>query len=385
MKKALICVVASIVLAGGAYAFFAKRRAEQGAGAPGAAMPPLSVSVVALSPQPVSYTHVLPGRTAPYRQAQVRPQVNGVIVRRFFEEGSEVKQGDQLYQINDVPYKAALRSAEADLAGARANVASVASRAARYRTLVKLNAVSKQEFDDAMAEKSRADAAVSVAQAAVETAKINVEYTKVYAPISGRIGRSLVTEGALATANQEAPLAVITQLDPIYVDIQQSGEEATRMRKRLREKNAVEATLTLARGEEYGMKGALKFSETTVEESTGAVTMRAVFPNPEEILLPGLFVKTRLASGEGKALLVPQRAATRTPDGKLVVAVVGEGNVVSMRPFVADGAYKDGWIVKSGLKEGETIVVEGYQKTGDGMKVSPSPFTDAPSPASSSK
>jgi len=371
MKKIVIFVVIALIGAGAYY--YISRAPGAGAGAQQGGQAPTSVTVMELRAQKITLSQTLPGRISPYRQAQVRPQVDGVITQRFFEEGSSVAQGDRLYQIADARYNAALASAEADLAGAKANAASVVARAERYRKLVKLNAVSKQEFDDATAEKNRATSAVAVAAAALKSAQVNVDYTKVYAPISGRIGRSLVTEGALATANQTQPLAVITQLDPVYVDIQQSGAEAVRLRKKLREKKSVPVTLMLGK-EEYPVKGELKFSETTVEESTGAVTMRALFANSDEILLPGLFVKAEIITGEETALIVPQRAATRSPDGGLTVWTLDKENIAHPRQFIAADAYKDGWLVKSGLTEGDIIVMEGYQKLKDGAKTAPAPY-----------
>lgn len=377
MKKFLAFVLAATIIGSGYYYYQQETQSRQAAGqGTGGGNNPTAVSVMKLSKKKIAIRQTLPGRISPFRQAEVRPQVNGVIVERLFEEGSLVKKGDRLYQISDTRFKAALASAEADLAGAKANAASVGSRAERYRKLVKANAVSKQEYDDAMAENNRAKAAVSVAEASLKLAQVNVEYSKVYAPISGRIGRSFVTEGALATANQTEPLAVITQLDPIYVDVQQSGEDAMRLRKKLRQTDAVPVTLELGKGGGYGEKGMLKFSETTVDESTGAVTMRAVFANPDEILLPGLFVKATLTIDEKTALVVPQRAAMRTPDGKLVAFVVNAENVVARRPFTASDAHEDGWVVESGIEDGETIIVEGYQKVKDGQTVSTTPYIE---------
>ncbi|MCE7886631.1 MAG: efflux RND transporter periplasmic adaptor subunit [Alphaproteobacteria bacterium PRO2] len=340
------------------------------------ARPPQAVAVLELKPQTISFTHQLPGRVSPYRQSQVRPQVDGVITGRLFEEGTDVKSGQQLYQIDDARYKAALNSAIADLKSAEANVKAVKARTKRYEELVKIKAVSQQEYDDVKAELDKAVAAIAVAQAAVDVAQVNLDYTKVYAPISGSVGRSFVTEGALVTANQQQSLATITQLDPIYVDMQQSGSEAIHLRSRIAGKESIAVHLILddKTGKDYPRDGTLKFSEVTVDETTGSIALRALMPNSDGLLLPGMFVRAILDLGQSDVLLVPQRASIRTPEGGLTVWVVDEAGKAQPRPIQVEQAYKDDWIVTGGLKAGDIVIVEGYQKIGPGAPVSPTPW-----------
>jgi membrane fusion protein, multidrug efflux system len=335
-----------------------------------------AVAVYEVKSHSVSLKYELPGRITPYRQSQVRPQVDGIIVERLFEEGANVEKGDQLYQIDDKRYAAALNSALADLESAKANVKKVESLANRYKELVKIDAVSQQEYDDAKAELDQAKAAIAVAEAAVDLAQVNLDYTKVYAPISGRISRSFVTEGTLVTANQQQFLATITQLDPVYVDMQQSGEIAIGLRARMLGKDSIPVTLTLTEKADvqYGETGTLKFSEVTVNETTGSIALRALMPNPDGLLLPGLFVRATLDLGEDEALLVPQRATIRNPKGGLTVWVLNENNEASPRPLQIEQAYEDNWIVTGGVEAGDQIVIEGYQKIQPGMAVTPSPW-----------
>jgi len=339
---------------------------------------PQKVSVMSVAEQAVSLKRILPGRVSPVRQSQVRPQVDGIIVQRLFEEGSQVEEGQQLYQIDDTRYKAALASAMADLMGSQAALKTLEARLGRYNELMDMNAVSRQEYDDATADLDSAKAAIAIAKANVDLARINMEYTKVYAPISGQIGRSMVTEGALVTANQSAYLAVITQLDPVYVDMQQSGNEMAGLRRLLQDKGTVPVSLMIneAQEEAYPHQGQLKFFEVMIDESAGSVPLRAVIPNPETMLLPGLFVRATLELGTQNALLVPQRAATRSSDGSLSVWVVDQNNQVSVRPITAQEAYQDQWVVTKGLQPGESIVVEGTQKIGPGAMVDPVPWTE---------
>lgn len=339
-----------------------------------------AVSVMTLAKKNIAMSNTLPGRVSAFRQSQVRPQVNGIVTERLFEEGAVVEQGQQLYQIDDARYKAALTSAEADLQSARSNINAVEARVKRYDELVKINAVSRQEYDDVKAQADQANAAVAVANAAVEVARVNLDYTKVYAPISGRIGRTLITEGALVTANQEQPLTVITQLDPVYVDMQQSGAEAMAFHKaRTEGRQSVPVTILIGENkqEPYAHQGTVKFSEVTIDETTGSITLRAVVPNPDDVLLPGLFVRAILNLGEKTALLVPQRATSRTAQGALSVWTVGKDNQAHMVTFETSGAYEDNWIVESGLNAGDTIIIEGYQKVSEGAVVSPSQYVAA--------
>lgn len=341
---------------------------------------PVEVSVVTLETQRVALTTDLPGRTSAFRVAEVRPQVSGIVLKRLFEEGTEVKAGQQLYQIDPATYQAALQSAQADLAKARATLKSVEAKAARYADLVQINAVSRQDYDDAVASLDQAKAAILVAQAAVETARINVDYTKVLAPISGRIGKSSVTEGALVTANQTTAMSTITQLDPIYVDVSQSSSDLMRLRKAvsagmMQQGDADKAPVTLTldgSSTTYDQTGQLQFSDVTVDQSTGAVQVRAVFPNPRKDLYPGLFVRARVEQGvRDNAVLVPQQAVVRTPDGGASVWLVDSSNKVSQRPVVTAQAVGDKWLVDSGLSAGDRVVVEGLQKVRPGAEVRP--------------
>ncbi|MCB9980613.1 MAG: efflux RND transporter periplasmic adaptor subunit [Rhodospirillales bacterium] len=380
MKKAVIVILLFCVIGAGVYMWTGGDAGNSDAGAGGGGMPgqggPLAVTVMTLSPQDLAFTHELPGRISAYRQSQVRPQVDGIVTERLFEEGADVEKGQQLYQIDDARYKAALNSALADLKSAEASVKTVEARAGRYKQLVKINAVSKQEYDDVKAELDQANAAIAVAQAAVDVAQVNLDYTKVYAPISGRIGKSLVTEGALVTANQQQTLAVITQLDPVYIDMQQSGQEAMQLRARMPANSDIPVRLILdeTTGQAYPLAGTLKFSEVTIDETTGSIALRALMPNPESILLPGLFVRASLDLGNRRVLTVPQRAATRLPSGGLQVWVVDAEQKAQPRPLTVEQAYKDQWIVRDGVSEGDTIIITGYQKAGPGTLVTPTPW-----------
>ena len=337
-------------------------------------MPAPSVSVVTLKRQPVQHEMVLPGRVSPSRQSQVRPQVDGVITDRLFEEGAQVKKGQQLYLIDQARYLAQLNSAKADLKSAQANLKALEAKARRYDDLVEKNAVSKQEYDDVIAQKEQAEAAISVADAAVDVAKANMGYTKVYAPISGQISRSFVTEGTLVTTNQAQQLAIITQLDPVFIDMQESGASILTLRQSMRNQGALDVELTVdeVSGEKYSHTGSVKFSEVTVDESTGSVTLRAEMPNPDSILLPGLFVKGHVITGRENALLVPQRATTRQTDGSLSVYVVNSRGEVEGRTLSVGQIYRDQYVVNDGVSEGEQIIVTGYQKVKPGAKVNAS-------------
>ncbi|MGE5516860.1 MAG: efflux RND transporter periplasmic adaptor subunit [Bacteroidota bacterium] len=341
---------------------------------------PVEVSVLTLEAQRVALTTDLPGRTSAYRVAEVRPQVSGIVLKRLFEEGTEVKAGQQLYQIDPATYQAAVLSANADLAKARANLKSVEAKAARYADLVQINAVSRQDYDDAVATLDQARAQIMVAQAAVETARINQEYTKVYAPIAGRIGKSSVTEGALVTANQSTAMATITQLDPIYVDVSQSSSDLMRLRQAvsaglMQQGGADKAPVTLTldgASVPYDQPGQLQFSDVTVDQTTGAVQVRAVFPNPAKQLYPGLFVRARVEQGvRDNAVLVPQQALVRTPDGGAAVWVVAADNKVGQRPVVTAQVIGDKWLINSGVQAGDRVVVEGLQKIRPGAEVRP--------------
>ena len=350
-------------------------------------MPPPAVSVIEIKPQRVTVTTELPGRTSAFRVAEVRPQVSGIVLKRMFTEGAEVTAGQQLYQIDPATYQAAFESARADVAKAGANLKSVEAKAARYADLVKINAVSRQDYDDIVAGLEQNRAQILVAKAALETARINVEYTKVFAPISGRIGKSSVTEGALVTANQVAPLATVTQLDPIYVDISQSSSDLLRLRRavaagQMRQESEAQTRVTLkldGADEPYDHPGQLQCSEVTVDPATGAVRLRAVFPNPRQALYPGLFVRAVVDQGTREAaLLVPQQALVRGPHGAASVWVVGADRKVNSRPVETGPAIGNDWLIAKGLSGGEQVVVEGLQKLRPGAEVA---VTPAASPA----
>ncbi len=338
--------------------------------------PPPAVSVMKLFRDNVTLSTTLPARVTPSMQAHVRPQVDGVVVKRLFEEGAKVAQGQQLYQIDDSRYRAQYNSAKADLKSAQANVETLEARAKRYKNLINKNAISEQENDDVIAQLAQAKAAISVAQATMDLAKVNLDYTKVYAPIAGEISRSLVTEGALVNANQAQQMATITQLDPVFIDIQSSGKAVLKIRRMMQQQGTlpVELVLDNLTGERYAHQAQLKFSEVTVDETTGAVTLRAIAPNPEGLLMPGMFVKADIMMSSERALLLPQRATTRNPDGSLVVFIVNNENKVETRPVTVKGIFRDQYIVNQGVSEGESIIVTGYQKVQPGTIVTPQPW-----------
>ncbi len=338
--------------------------------------PAQAVSVITLTPQPMTNEYVLPGRVTPSRQSQVRPQVDGVITQRLFEEGAQVAKGQQLYQIDDARYRAQLNSALADKNSAQANLKALEAKARRYDDLVGQNAISQQEYDDVIAQKDQAVAAISVAESAVELARVNLEYTKVYAPISGQISRSYVTEGALVTTNQSQQLATITQLDPVFVDMQESGNAILSLRQTMRERGSLPVSLTMdeTRQTAYPHNGTVKFSEVTVQESTGAVTLRAEVPNPQGDLMPGMFVKAHVKTGTEQVLMVPQRATTRQPNGALSVMIVNSDNKAEQRTLKTQRIYQDQFVVADGVAEGDKVIVTGYQKVQPGAAVNPQPW-----------
>ena len=360
---------------------------KNGAQGPPPAGPP-EVGIMAVQPQLVELTTELSGRTAPRLIAEVRPQVTGIIQKRLFTEGAEVKAGELLYQIDDAMYQADLALAKATLARAEANLAPVRLKAQRFAELVQVNAISKQEADDADAALKQAEAEIATARAAQEAARINLDYASVKAPISGRIGRSTVTTGALVTANQEAPLATIQQLDSMYVDLTQSATEMLRMKKNLSSgllkddaKDQTKIKLLFEDGTPYPLPGELKFSEVTVDQSTGSVTLRAVFPNPEQKLLPGMFVRAVVPEGVNEqAILVPQRGVTRNPAGQAMVMVVGAEDKVEPRLIQVARTIGDSWLVSDGLKPGDRVILEGLQKARPGTPVKAVPFGSKPEP-----
>lgn len=335
------------------------------------------VSVVTIHRQPVSLTTVWPGRTSAYRISEVRPQVSGLILKRLFAEGDNVKEGQQLYQIDPQPYEAALNSAKASLRKAQATVTSAQLTVARDRALVQAMAVSKQTLDNDVATLQQAEADVGSARASVDTANINLAYTKVYSPISGRSGRSSVTEGALVTASQTTSLVTITQLDPIYVDVTQPTTTLLRFkREQLSGKlkgtgiDQIAVDLILEDGGDYGHVGKFQFSEVNVDQATGSVTIRAIFPNAEGLLLPGMFVRERIEEGvDENGMLVPQQAVTHNAQGQPTSLVVSPDNKVESRVLIADRAIGHDWLVTGGLAEGDRVITEGVQKVRPGMTV----------------
>ncbi|RIZ35910.1 efflux transporter periplasmic adaptor subunit [Pseudomonas aeruginosa] len=330
-----------------------------------AAPTPPEVGVVTLAVSSTPLSTELPGRTTAFLVAEVRPQVGGLLEKRAFQEGAEVKAGQVLYQIDAAPYRATLSRAEAMLESSQL-------LAKRYEALVKTHAISQQQFDDARSQFLQA-------KAAAESARIDLGYTRITAPISGRIGRSTLTQGALVTANQTNPLATIQQLDPIYVDITQPATALLQLKEdlasgRLKTTGGgqAEVHLKLENGRDYPHAGKLQFSEVSVDPSTGAVTLRAVFPNPNGILLPGMFVRTQLQEGvRDQAILVPQRAVTRDTQGKAVALVIGAQDTVEQRALTTERAVDGQWLVSEGLHAGDRVIVDGIQHVQPGMKVKP--------------
>ena len=339
-----------------------------------------AVSVYTVKSAPLSVTTELPGRTDAYRVAEVRPQVSGIVLRRNFTEGGDVNEGDSLYQIDPATYQAAYDSAKGDLAKAQAAARIAHLTVKRYVPLVGTQYVSKQEYDQAVATAQQADAGVTAAQAAVESARINLAYTKVTSPISGRIGKSSVTEGALVTNGQATALATVQQLDPIYVDVTQSSSDFMHLKQSSLQKGdgGSSVQLLMENGQPYPLKGTLQFSDVTVDESTGSITLRAIFPNPQHMLLPGMFVRARIDEGtQPDAILVPQQGVTRTPRGDATVMVVNDKNQVESRTVVAPQAVGDRWLVTEGLKNGDRVIVSGLQKVRPGVTVVATPDTSA--------
>jgi membrane fusion protein (multidrug efflux system) len=342
---------------------------------------------VVLRAQPQPLTTELPGRTSPLAISEVRPQVNGIVLERLFTEGSTVKKGQPLYQIDPAPYRATLDNAKAQLANVEANLTTVKLKAQRYGDLVKIKAVSQQDYDDAEAAAGQAAASVQQARAAVRTAEINLGYTEIKAPISGRIGVSTITQGALATSGQTNALTTIQTLDPIYVDVTQSTAELLRLERDIRtgqaQKDAplsAKVKLMLEDGSTYPLDGKLQFTDVTVDPSSGAVTIRAVFPNPRGTLLPGMFVRAVITQAVAPdAILVPQQAVSRDPKGGATVLVVNGQNKAELRPIQTGQAAGANWIVVKGLQPGEKVITEGLQRIQSGATVRPVPAGSAPS------
>jgi membrane fusion protein (multidrug efflux system) len=338
------------------------------------------VSVMTIEPKIIAMTKELPGRVKAFKTAEIRPQVSGIIQSRFFEEGSLVEEGQQLYQIDPARYEADYQSTNANLQNIKAQRELSLALQSRYRSLMKTNAVSEQEFDSAKASVAQAKAAVALARAEVKTAKINLDYTKVYAPISGYISPSTVTDGALVTAQQQAALATIRQLDPVYVDLSQSAADAKTLQQSLvtsrmtkGEDAKFEVTLLFGNNDYvYPHKGSLYATDLAVDENTGTIRLRSVFPNPNAALLPGMFVRAtidKMATQE--TIIVPQKAVSIQADGSKSVWIVDTNNITSKRAVITNSTYKNNWVIKSGLKTGDTVIVLGAMMLQPGSKVDP--------------
>lgn len=336
--------------------------------------PPPEVTVVTLAPETTTLTRELPGRTTAYQIAEVRPQVSGIIERRLFTEGSMVREGEPLYQLDDATYQAALASAQAQLARAEATVEAARLRAARTTDLARIDAVSRQDEENATAALRQAEADVKAARAAVQSAQVSVGFARITAPISGRIGRSSVTQGALVTANQPQALATIQQLDPIYVDLTQSASELLELRKAVAagtmERAEMPVTILLEDGTEFPHQGTLAFSEVSVDPSTGSFAVRVVVDNPEQILMPGMYVNAIVGTGVRQdAILVPQQGIARDPKGNTSAMVVNDEGLVEVRPVRVSRTVGDKWLVEEGLSAGDRVIVEGLQKIQPGIPV----------------
>ncbi len=335
------------------------------------------VAVVTIQPQRLVLTTELPGRTAAYRVADITPRVSGLILKRFFREGANVNAGELLYQIDPAPFEAALETVQASLARAEANVTALQLRVNRFKELLPDRAVSQQEYDDALSAVNQAKAEVESLKAQIKTARINLGYTRITAPISGRIGRSSVTEGAVVSAYQPVALATIQQLDPVYVDVPQSTGDLLRLKNLMKggglSQNGAgqrKVELILDDGTTYQHQGALQFRDVTVDPTTGSVILRIVFSNPQGVLLPGMFVRAVVKEGVNqRALLVSQQAVSRDPKGNSLVFIVDKDGVVQQRMLTVDRAIGDTWLVLSGIVSGERVIVEGMQKVRPGVKV----------------
>jgi len=351
---------------------------QGGPGGRGGQGGPVQVGYVVIQPSSVPVLETLPGRVAAFQISEVRPQVSGVILRRLFSEGSVVRQGQTLYQIDPSLYQAQVSQAVANVQSARASAEAARARADRYRPLAEMEAVSKQDYTDALAQARQANAAIAQNNAALRTAQINLRYTRVPAPISGRIGLSKFTEGALVTASQTDPLTTITRLDPVYVDIQQSAADLLTLRRSLAQggtsPSMAQVRLRLPDGTDYGYTGSVQFTEVVVNSDTGSVTLRARFPNPQSLLLPGMFVTASFAQAINRtAYLVPQQAISRDPKGNATLWIVGPGNTAVQRTVVAERTEGVNWVVTQGLAGGEKVITQGVGNLKEGASIKPVP------------
>ena len=376
-QSLLLLLIASVLLS-------ACGQQQAGSAQADGQQPPPQAGFITVEEKPFTLVNELPGRTSPYQVAEVRPQVTGLIEERLFEEGETVEAGQALYRIDAKRYQATLASAQAELANARANRDKARLTANRYESLIGNGAISQQTLDEARTTLSAGNAQVAAAEAAVESARIDLDYTTIRAPIDGRIGRSSVTAGALVTANQTTALATIRQLDPIYVDLTQSYEELSRLRSamasgKLETVGEGQASVSLAQqdGTAYPHEGTLQFSEFAVGEGTGSVTLRALVPNPDGALLPGMFVRARLPQAErDNAILVPQKGISREPSGQATALVITEDSTVEKRNVTTEKAVGNQWLISDGLKAGDRLIVDGLQKIRAGSPVTPVDMND---------
>lgn len=337
------------------------------------------VGVITLKSQALTLKKELPGRISAFQIAEIRPQVSGIVQSRLFKEGAQVKQGQALYQIDPATFEADLAASEAAVARAEASIASTKSKASRYSELLKIKAVSQQDFDEADAAQKQAQAELLTAKAQLKSAQINLDYSHVSSPISGQISKSSVTVGALVSANQTTALATVTQLDPIYVDLTQSSNELTQLKKAISSgllsvdsQSQTDVELQMEDGSTYPLKGTLQFSEVTVDPSTGSVTLRAKFPNPDKLLLPGMYARASVVEGvKQNAILVPQRGVSRNTKGEPTAMVVSKENTVESRVLKVDRTIGSNWLVTDGLSDGDKVIIEGLQKIRPGAPVTP--------------
>lgn len=356
------------------------------------AMPPPEVGYVEIRPASIALVSELPGRLQAWRSAEVRARTAGIVQQRVFTEGSEIKAGDVLYRLDNGPLKAAQNNAQAGLAKAEAGAMVAQARLARYQPLLAANAVSKQQYDEALAAERQARAEIAAARAALDSATLNLAYATVSAPIGGRIGRALVSEGALVDKGDAAPMALIQQIDPIYANFTQSSADALKLRRALQsgklgqpDRSRARARLVLEDGSEYPLPGKLLFSDLSVDPGTGAITLRAEFPNPERLLLPGMYVRIRLEQAvRGDSITVPQQALSRTAQGASVMTIGADGKVAP-RPVKAEAAQGDQWIVSEGLQAGDKVIVEGLMKARPGTLVKAVEYRKTPSASSAGK
>jgi membrane fusion protein (multidrug efflux system) len=372
-QQAALAVLALVILLLAAWFLYPRPAPPQ------APPPPSPVGVITVTEQPVTLSTELPGRTSAYETSDVRPQVDGIVRARLFTEGDYVRAGQPLYRIEPATYEAKVANARAALARAKASTIGAEGQVRRYAELLKRNFVSRQLYENAVSAAGEARADVQAQAAALRSAQIDLDRTVVRAPISGRIGRSLFTTGALVRAGQDQPLTTIQRLDPIYVDIQQSSADLLRLREQTLAgevaKDRAPVRLQLETGSMYPLTGTLSFADVTVDQETGSQTIRAVFPNPQHLLLPGMFVRGQLSQGiQSRGILVPQRAVSRNERGQPTVLVVGKNNMAELRVIQADRSVGDSWLVTGGLKPGEQVIVEAGPLLRPGVPVKPQPF-----------